>query len=86
MQAFDGDTATKWLASVGGARSSAAWLEYKLQPGSAPVAVLRYVLTSSNDLAERDPSDWVLHGLPAGAQAGDLGAHQCRVHPWATRA
>lgn len=83
MQAFDGNAATKWLAFFGSARSTAAWLEYR-QPGSAPAAVLSYVLTSANDFPERDPGDWVLHGLPADAQAGNPGAHRCLAITWIT--
>lgn len=74
VQAFDGDMATKWLAFFDSARSSAAWLEFRLQPGSKPEAVLSYVLTSANDFPERDPGSWVLRGLPADAQADDQGA------------
>jgi RHS repeat-associated protein len=54
----DGDAATKWLVF-----SSTGWVGYWL---SAPLAVVRYALTSANDFPERDPRDWQLQGSQDG--------------------
>lgn len=56
-QAFDGLTSTKWFASGG----SAAWLQYQFG-GGAEWAVVRYDVTSANDVADRDPKNWLFQG------------------------
>lgn len=81
MQAFDGNVKTKWLAFFNEETGCDARLEYWLQPGVPPAAVLRYVLTSGNDNPQRDPRDWTLEGLPPGVEADDAGVpgHIMRV-------
>jgi predicted alpha-1,2-mannosidase len=55
---IDGDPGTKWLT-----QATAGWVQLRL---SAPVALQRYVLSSANDAAERDPRDWTLQGSADG--------------------
>ena len=76
-QAFDGDAATKWLTFSKEA-GRAAQLEYWLQPGDKPAAVLRYALTFARDACEHDPRNWTLEGLPA--DADDAGELQDEMH------
>lgn len=54
----DGEPGTKWLAF-----ESTAWAEFDL---AKPLKVVTYALTSANDFAERDPSDWTLKGSTDG--------------------
>ncbi|MEU0344116.1 GH92 family glycosyl hydrolase [Streptomyces bobili] len=55
----DGEAGTKWLAF-----EATGWVEFDLPE---PAAVTVYALTSANDAAERDPSDWTLKGSADGA-------------------
>lgn len=61
LQAFDGGLQHKWL-DFGGANKGVTWLEYRLLPSQAAVAVTRYSLTSADDEPNRDPCDFVLEG------------------------
>ncbi|MER7562346.1 GH92 family glycosyl hydrolase [Streptomyces sp. NPDC097941] len=54
----DGEPGTKWLAF-----ESTGWAEFDL---AKPLKVVTYALTSANDAAERDPSDWTLKGSTDG--------------------
>ncbi|WP_405531635.1 GH92 family glycosyl hydrolase [Streptomyces canus] len=54
----DGEPGTKWLAF-----ESTGWAEFDL---AKPLKVVTYALTSANDFAERDPSDWTLKGSTDG--------------------
>lgn len=67
----DGDAATKWLAF-----SPTGWVGYQL---SAPLAVVRYGLTSANDFPERDPRDWQLQGSQNGQSWTTLDARSGEV-------
>ena len=60
-QAFDGNAGSKWYTPA----PAPGWLQYAFAPGTRR-AVIRYVLTSGNDLPERDPRDWVLQGSQDG--------------------
>lgn len=55
--AFDGSTATKWY--TGGNTGSAGWLQADLGSGNASV-VIRYDISSANDVPNRDPKNWQL--------------------------
>ena len=55
-QAFDGNTATKWLTF-----SSSGWIQYTFG-GGASWNIVRYAITSANDAPERDPRNWQLEG------------------------
>jgi hypothetical protein len=61
--AIDQNAATKWY--TGGNTGSAGWLQVDLGEGSRQ-AVVRYDLTSANDVPQRDPLDWVLEGSDDG--------------------
>ena len=54
----DGVPGTKWLTFA-----STGWVEFDLDE---PVKVVTYALTSANDHAERDPTDWTLQGSTDG--------------------
>jgi predicted alpha-1,2-mannosidase len=54
----DGEPGTKWLTF-----ESTGWAEFDLDK---PVKVVRYALTSANDVAGRDPKDWTLQGSTDG--------------------
>jgi hypothetical protein len=54
--AFDRNPATPWLYS-----GVAGWLQYDLGPNAAHL-LKRYTVTSSNDVAPRDPKDWQFQG------------------------
>jgi len=54
-RAFDGSTGTKWLAS-----GTTAWLQYYFR-GIAKI-VVRYDLSSANDVPGRDPKSWQFQG------------------------
>lgn len=56
--AFDGSKYTKWFT---GTASSQGWLQYHFA-GTEAWAVIRYDLTSGNDVANRDPRDWEFQG------------------------
>ncbi|MFC7529848.1 GH92 family glycosyl hydrolase [Actinoplanes sp. GCM10030250] len=60
----DGDSSTKWLAF-----SPAGWVSYRL---AAPVAVVKYSLTSADDAPGRDPRDFTFQGSADGATWTDL--------------
>ena len=55
----DGSPDSKWLDF-----EPTGWVELEL---SAPVAVVRYALTSANDAPGRDPRDWTLQGSNDGS-------------------
>nr|WP_030663426.1 GH92 family glycosyl hydrolase [Streptomyces cellulosae] len=54
----DGEPSTKWLTF-----ESTGWAEFDLDK---PAKVVRYALTSANDVPERDPADWTLKGSTDG--------------------
>ncbi|MFI6930826.1 GH92 family glycosyl hydrolase [Streptomyces sp. NPDC050287] len=54
----DSEPSTKWLTF-----ESTGWAEFDLDK---PVKVVRYALTSANDVPERDPADWILKGSTDG--------------------
>jgi alpha-L-fucosidase len=56
--AFDGSASTKWFNESGG---STGWLRYDFGSGNA-WTVVRYDLTSANDVPARDPKDWQFQG------------------------
>ena len=56
--AFDGSTATKWFNENDG---STGWLQYDFGPGNT-WTVVRYDLSSANDVQGRDPKDWQFLG------------------------
>lgn len=58
FNAFDGSTATKWFNENDG---STGWLQYDFGPGNA-WTVVRYDLSSANDVPGRDPKDWQFQG------------------------
>ena len=60
----DNDSSTKWLAF-----HPTGWVAYRL---AAPVAVVKYSLTSANDAAGRDPRDFTVQGSDDGANWTDL--------------
>ncbi|BCY07469.1 GH92 family glycosyl hydrolase [Actinoplanes sp. L3-i22] len=60
----DNESSTKWLAFT-----PTGWAAYQL---SAPVAVVKYSLTSANDAASRDPKDFALQGSADGSAWTDL--------------
>ncbi|MFI6070489.1 GH92 family glycosyl hydrolase [Actinoplanes sp. NPDC051343] len=60
----DGDSSTKWLAF-----STTGWAAYRL---SAPVAVVKYSLTSANDAPGRDLKNFTIQGSDDGSQWTDL--------------
>lgn len=62
-KAFDGSTATKWFNENGG---STGWLQYDFGSGIA-WTVVRYDLSSANDVPARDPKDWQFLGSDNGA-------------------
>jgi hypothetical protein len=56
-KAFDNNfTTSKWLDLA-----SATWIQYTF-PSSGAYAVERYVITSGNDVPDRDPKSWILWG------------------------
>lgn len=57
--ACDGVISTKWY--TGGNSGYAGWLKADLGQGNAQM-VVRYDLTSANDVPGRDPSNWKLYG------------------------
>jgi hypothetical protein len=61
-KAFDKDVDTKWLAPD----TATAWIAYAFA-GNASRVIVRYTVTSANDVPERDPSDWQLQGSNDGA-------------------
>src|SRR6266542_4878113 len=67
----DGDASTKWLVFT-----STAWAQYRL---SAPAAVVRYALTSANDVPERDPRNWTLQGSQDGQSWATLDSRSGQV-------
>jgi fibronectin type 3 domain-containing protein len=56
-KAIDGNVNTKWY--TGGNTGSAGWLQIDLGAGNART-VIRYDLTSANDVPARDPENWEL--------------------------
>ena len=57
-KAIDGNTGTKWFSGGG---SSSGWLQIDLGAGNAQT-VVRYDITSANDVPNRDPRDWQVLG------------------------
>ncbi len=60
--AFDGSTATKWFNENGG---STGWLQYDFGLSNA-WTVVRYDLSSANDVPGRDPRNWQFLGSDNG--------------------
>jgi len=60
-RAFDGLTSTKWFNGGGG---PAGWLRCSF--GGATKTVIRYDLSSANDVPGRDPRAWQFQGSPNG--------------------
>jgi len=58
-KAIDGNTNTKWYS--GANTSSSGWLQVDLGAGNAQM-VVRYDLTSANDVPGRDPKNWQVLG------------------------
>jgi uncharacterized protein YjdB len=57
-QAFDNNNGTKWFHGA-----TQSWIQFKFSnDGSIRYAVVKYTLTSANDVSERDPRDWKLYG------------------------
>jgi hypothetical protein len=56
-KAFDKDDQTKWLAPD----TATAWIAYTFAANASRV-IVRYTVTSANDVPERDPQDWQLQG------------------------
>jgi hypothetical protein len=61
-KAFDGLTSTKWFNANGG---PTGWLRYYF--GGPQRTVLRYDLTSANDVPGRDPKNWQFQGSQNGS-------------------
>lgn len=59
--AFDGLANTKWFNANAG---PTAWLRYDI--GGVPLTVVRYDLTSANDVPGRDPRNWQFQGSQNG--------------------
>jgi fibronectin type 3 domain-containing protein len=59
--AFDGSTATKWFNAGGG---NTGWLQFYF--GGPLKTVVRYDLSSANDVPGRDPKNWQFQGSPNG--------------------
>ena len=57
--AFDDNTATKWLDA--GGTDGQSWITYHYG-GGAEYKIARYSITSANDFPVRDPKDWNLEG------------------------
>lgn len=62
-KAVDGNTGSKWFSGGG---SSAGWLQIDLGAGNDRT-VVRYDLTSANDVPGRDPKDWQVQGSHDGS-------------------
>ncbi len=60
-QAFDGNTATKWLTFA-----TTGWIQYEFG-GSSSYAVNQYTITSANDMPTRDPNSWTFEGSNDGS-------------------
>lgn len=60
-KAFDGLTSTKWFNANGG---NTGWLAYYF--GGPAKIVIRYDITSANDVPGRDPKDWQFQGSQDG--------------------
>ena len=60
--AFDDNTATKWLDfATNNPATRASWIQYQYTNG-AECVVTQYTVSSANDSPERDPRDWRLQG------------------------
>jgi hypothetical protein len=59
--AFDGSTATKWFNASGG---NTGWLQFYF--GGPAKTVVRYDLSSANDVPGRDPRNWQFQGSQNG--------------------
>lgn len=62
--AFDDNVYTKWY--TGGNTGSSGWLQVDLGAGNQQV-VIRYELSSANDVPDRDPKNWQLLGSNNGS-------------------
>ena len=62
VMAFDGSTATKWFNANGG---NTGWLQFYF--GGPLKTVVRYSLSSANDVPGRDPKNWQFQGSMDGA-------------------
>lgn len=77
-KAFDGTTATKWY--TGGGTQPPAWLQYDFGAGNA-WAVMRYDISSANDVQGRDPKDWLFQGSTDGITWITLDSRADEVFP-----
>lgn len=60
--AFDNQTATKWLDFANGSSSTrSSWIQYQYSGGVRHI-VTNYTIASANDAPARDPADWALLG------------------------
>ena len=60
--AFDNDSATKWLDfATNNPATRASWIQFQMS-NATRVVVSQYTITSANDSPERDPSAWRLLG------------------------
>ncbi len=63
--AFDGNSATKWLdLVVPNGTTNFSWIQYAY-PVNETRYVNRYAITSASDAPERDPKDWKFYGVDA---------------------
>jgi fibronectin type 3 domain-containing protein len=62
-KAIDGNVNTKWFSGGG---SSSGWLQIDLGAGNAQ-ALVRYDITSANDVPGRDPKNWQFQGSNDGS-------------------
>ena len=74
--AFDDDSATKWLA-----RENHAFLEYRFARAERH-AIDMYTLTSANDEPARDPHDWTLSGSDDGVSWSVLDTRRAERFAW----
>ncbi|HWD90864.1 MAG TPA: DUF5703 domain-containing protein [Verrucomicrobiae bacterium] len=74
--AFDGSTATKWFNANGG---NTGWLQVYF--GGPLKAVVRYALSSANDVPGRDPKNWQFQGSMEGANWTTLDTRSNELFP-----
>ncbi len=72
LKAFDGNPDNKWYTGLGHA---SAWLQADLGAGKAAI-VMRYDITSADDVAGRDPKAWRLLGSNDGSNWTTLDTRQ----------
>jgi autotransporter-associated beta strand protein len=80
-QAFDGNNATKWYNYPGsGSLSPTGWLQYNFGTG-VKWPVVRYDLTSGNDVPQRDPMNWQFQGSNDGTNWTTLDTETGQTFP-----